>query len=338
MNPSDDTTTEQTAHHLHRVLGSVPGSSHLVTVSLAAALCDDEATARAALDALTDTGRAKPYGTHHGNPDDRYQLLYPGQPPRTGYRPSATDIEDWKKVITWHADRAADAAHVLAPRTWWAHPQRHAATPAQTSEARSGAERWFDEHRMDLRVMLWTAVEHRWAEPGRDLAETLACLADATGLHHDAVDFADAGLRLTDRRPAIEATVLHARLVTALSELGDHDAARRAAESVARFAEHDTTDPSTAAQAWRVLARAAGKADALDDRIGYLLKALNAAALGADTSLRASLHTVLREAVEAKLGVNASAIHSLLNHRSTPPPPSGHRDERPHDAANRTAE
>jgi predicted component of type VI protein secretion system len=132
--------------------------------------------------------------------------------------------------------------------------------------------------------------------------------------------------------------VLHARLVTALSELGDHDAARRAAEPVARFTEHDTTDPSTAAQAWRVLARAAGKADALDDRIGYLLKALNAAALGADTSLRASLHTALREAVEAKLGVNASAIHSLFNHRPTPPPPSGHRDERPHDAAKGTAE
>lgn len=337
MNHADDSAVGRSAQRLHRVLGSVPGSSHLVTVSLAAVLCDDEASARAALDELADTGRAQRHGTHHDSPDDRYRLLYPDEPPRTGYRPSATDIEDWRKVIAWHADRAADAAHVLAPHTWWADPQRHAAAPAHTSEARSRAERWFDERRMDLRVMLWTAVEHGWTRPGRDLAETLACLADATGLHQDAVDFADAGLRLTDRSLGIEAIVLHARRVTALSELGDHDAARRAGEPLARFAENDASDPPAAAHAWRELARAAGKAGVLDHRIGYLVNALDAAARSADTTLRASLHMALREAVEAKLGPNSRAVNSLLTHRPTPQPPDDRQNDRPDGTADSAA-
>lgn len=314
------------AARAHDALISVLGGDTVVPVPLVAALFDgDHDTAGTVLADLAATGHATKLATASTRAGEEVYRIVRGSGPQHAITESSlrnSDTRDAReKIIAWYAARAAGAAVATNSRAWLADPAHAWHTQTRVFDSDTTALAWFDTHREHLRVLLWNATEHQLTDLAWRFAEVLAHLALSARRHHDALEFADLGLRVLTAEgstPRFDAdttacAALHARRVVALTALKRHADARSAAKPVKRYAKTTSGEHRAVSAAWTVVADAAHAAGRPDRALAYRVKALDAALASGDRELLSAHISRIREAMEALLGPNSSAVTSLIN-------------------------
>lgn len=172
-------------------------------------------------------------------------------------QPASGDLPGYRKVIEWHAIRAAWADQDTQPNSF--RLSSTYATPGRPQRSAEQATSWWREHQSRLTAMLDAAYEQSWSDLVLQLAEPMWSLYRFTGDHDNELDTqtlslaAAAGLPEEQRHRYL--AVCHSRAAYALSSLQRHSTALLEADRALEHARR-TDEPRIVSIALSIRGRA----------------------------------------------------------------------------------